>query len=67
MHALSGIALLSLSGVLAKTVNQTAFSIADNDLSADVLWDTWGVPHIFSDTEEGLALGFGYGTHRPHV
>ena len=25
-----------------------------------ILWDTWGVPHIYSASEEALAYGFGY-------
>ena len=28
-------------------------------LEAGALWDTWGVPHIFSGTELGLCCGFG--------
>ena len=34
--------------------------------AAEVLWDTWGVPHVYSDTELGLCFGFGYAHGRDH-
>ena len=34
--------------------------------AAEVLWDSWGVPHIYSDTELGLCFGFGYAHGRDH-
>lgn len=34
--------------------------------SAEILWDTWGVPHIFAGTEEDLFYAFGWAQMRSH-
>jgi acyl-homoserine-lactone acylase len=34
--------------------------------SAEVLWDTWGVPHIFADDAPGLFFGFGWAQAHAH-
>ena len=33
---------------------------------AEILWDDWGVPHIYADTEEGLFYAFGWAQMRSH-
>jgi acyl-homoserine-lactone acylase len=33
---------------------------------AEVLWDTWGVPHIFAGDERGLGHAFGWAQMRAH-
>jgi acyl-homoserine-lactone acylase len=35
--------------------------------SAEVLWDTWGVPHIFADDASGLFYGFGWSQAHAHA
>ena len=32
----------------------------------EILWDTWGVPHIFSPDNEGLYYGFGWAQAHNH-
>ena len=32
----------------------------------EILWDTWGVPHIFAKDRESLALGFGWAQMQNH-
>jgi len=32
----------------------------------EILWDTYGVPHIYAETEEGAFYGFGYAQARNH-
>lgn len=32
----------------------------------EILWDTWGVPHIFSPTDEGLFYAFGWAQAQNH-
>jgi len=34
--------------------------------AAEVLWDTWGVPHIFADDAPGLFSGFGWAQAHAH-
>ena len=34
--------------------------------AAEVLWDTWGVPHIFADDAPGLFFGFGWAQAHAH-
>ncbi|MBL8120800.1 MAG: penicillin acylase family protein, partial [Anaerolineae bacterium] len=33
----------------------------------EILWDTWGVPHIFSPTNEGLFYAFGWAQAQNHA
>jgi len=61
------VAILMVLLVCAAAVNRTSsHKVGDKDYTAEVLWDTWGVPHIFSDTETGLCFGFGYAHARDH-
>jgi len=32
----------------------------------EILWDTWGVPHIYGTTEEGLFRGAGWAQMESH-
>ena len=32
----------------------------------EILWDTYGVPHIFADTDEGLLYGYGWAQAQAH-
>ena len=34
---------------------------------AEILWDRYGVPHVFADTAEGLAYGLGWAEMRNHA
>lgn len=57
----------SLHNDSAVPVNRTSsHRVGFEDYAAEVLWDIWGVPHIFSDTENGLCFGFGYAHARDH-
>lgn len=35
--------------------------------SPEILWDSWGVPHIFSPTNEGLFYAFGWAQAQNHA
>lgn len=32
----------------------------------EILWDTWGIPHIYAESGEGLFHGFGYAQAQSH-
>jgi acyl-homoserine lactone acylase PvdQ len=34
--------------------------------AAEILWDTWGVPHVFADDAPGLFFGFGWAQAHAH-
>ena len=53
----------SLAAAAAGSLSLVA---AQRNTTANVQWDSWGVPHIFADTEEGLSFGFGYAHGRDH-
>ncbi|MEN6311668.1 MAG: penicillin acylase family protein, partial [Acidobacteriota bacterium] len=42
-----------------------SFSLNKAD-RAEILWDTWGVPHIFSKDVRGLFYGFGWAQMQAH-
>lgn len=51
----------------APTASPTASPAAlESSVSADVLWDTWGVPHIFAEDAPGLFYGFGWAQAHAH-
>lgn len=37
------------------------------DPTAEILWDTWGVPHIFAQQEQALFRAFGWAQARAHA
>jgi len=39
---------------------------SDMSEEAEILWDTWGVPHIFAQDEEALAYAFGWAQMHSH-
>ena len=39
---------------------------AAQDPQPEILWDTWGVPHIYAETDEALFYGFGWAQARNH-
>ena len=42
--------------------------LAQNDTDApEILWDTWGVPHIFSPDYEGIFYAFGWAQAQNHA
>ena len=42
---------------------------AQDDIAGDVeiLWDTWGVPHIYAENSEALFYGYGYAQMTSHA
>lgn len=41
-------------------------SPALSSVRAEVLWDTWGVPHVYAGTVEALGYGFGWAQMESH-
>lgn len=41
-------------------------SCADREAPAEILWDEWGVPHIYAESTEGLGHAFGWAQMRLH-
>jgi len=39
---------------------------AQSDLENEILWDTWGVPHIYGKSEEDLFFAFGWAQMHSH-
>ncbi len=60
---------LSLAAVPACFAQAPAFA-QTQEASAygggEILWDSFGVPHIYAETEEGAFYGFGYAQARNH-
>lgn len=57
--------LLFLGGLILSfglRMNAPVFSTS----SPEILWDTWGVPHIYSQTRTELGHGFGYAQMQSH-
>jgi acyl-homoserine-lactone acylase len=44
----------------------TPVATAANAADGEILWDTWGVPHIYADDAEGLFHGFGWAQLHSH-
>jgi len=40
---------------------------AQEDAGAEILWDTWGVPHIYANNNEDLFYAFGYAQMHNHA
>jgi acyl-homoserine-lactone acylase len=57
-----GVAFLALAATLR---GAGAASAADR-LSAEVLWDRYGVPHVYAATEADLFYGFGWSQMKSH-
>ncbi|MDJ0843363.1 acylase [Crocosphaera sp.] len=61
MKKFIAILLITLLGTLLM-FNQT--SLSKN--SSEILWDTWGVPHIYAENNQGLFKAFGWSQTKSH-
>ncbi|MBL9198946.1 MAG: penicillin acylase family protein, partial [Opitutaceae bacterium] len=52
--------------VLALALAAGAIGRAEQARGVEVLWDTFGVPHVYARDAEGLFFGFGYAQMRSH-
>src|SRR5580692_8444494 len=52
--------LLALFAVFALSAQ------AETTAHGEILWDTYGVPHIYGKTETGVFYGFGYAQAQSH-
>jgi acyl-homoserine-lactone acylase len=59
------LSLLLLSLILAASLAIRSPSIAEAK-QTEILWDTWGVPHIFAKDNESLARAFGWAQMQNH-
>ncbi|MPT47149.1 MAG: acylase [Sphingobium sp.] len=61
-----GLTLAGVGGIAASTpvVAQQAAKTAFG--GGEILWDSYGVPHIYAKTEEGAFYGFGYAQAQGH-
>ncbi len=59
---------LTLAAVPAAFVTAPAMAQAQEAEFGDgeILWDSFGVPHVYAETEEGAFYGFGYAQARNH-
>jgi len=53
--------------VVAVVLVVLATAAAAHAANVEVVWDTWGVPHIYADDYNSLAFGHGYAQARDHV
>ncbi|NJL02072.1 MAG: acylase [Spirulinaceae cyanobacterium RM2_2_10] len=53
-----------LAGVIAFLFSFYTTAMASD--RAEILWDRWGVPHIFSETDAGVFEAFGYAQMHSH-
>ena len=45
----------------------TLFAFAHEELSAtEILWDEWGVPHVYADSEKEMFFGLGWSNMKSH-
>src|SRR5258707_8111793 len=59
--------LLLLSLVLSVAACGPAPSSVASSRHSTILWDTWGVPHIFAENDEDLFNAFGYAQMQNHA
>ena len=45
---------------------EPAETITDNIQTSEILWDTWGIPHIYAKSEEDLYYGMGWAQMHSH-
>src|SRR5215213_8107541 len=67
--AVGGAALLGHTSVGARRAaaqGATAVLGSPGSAGAELLWDTWGVPHIFADDTVNLFYGFGWAQMHAH-
>ncbi|MEM8638791.1 MAG: penicillin acylase family protein [Cyanobacteria bacterium P01_G01_bin.54] len=51
------------SSIMGQTQSEM---LGAESLGAEILWDTWGVPHLYSTTQPGLFHAFGYAQMQSH-
>lgn len=54
------------TGVARQPSSAERMAMPALSLTADVLWDTWGIPHIFASDAEGLFFAFGWAQMAAH-
>ena len=73
MHRLSrftpvrGLRVVMAALVVAAFLLLAAGARAQAPASAEILWDAWGVPHIYADSEDGLMYGWGWAQMSAHA
>ena len=50
----------------AESAPPSATPTGDSSTAAEVMWDSWGVPHIFAADAPGLFFGFGWAQAHAH-
>ena len=55
----------ALAGLLA-FIFLSISAVATEANRAEILWDTWGIPHIFAPDVQGLFYGFGWAQMQAH-
>ena len=40
--------------------------VSELEYTAEVLWDSWGVPHVYGDADSALFYGFGWAQMHSH-
>jgi acyl-homoserine-lactone acylase len=68
MTRISRILLLWLALLLSLSAPAASAQIDEPNFpdQPEILWDTWGVPHIYAPDYEGIFYGFGYAQARNH-
>jgi acyl-homoserine-lactone acylase len=62
LAALVGLALVSI----APAAPSLSAAAATRFGGGEILWDTFGVPHVYARTEAGIFYGFGYAQAQSH-
>ena len=58
--------LLSIALLLSFSDNQAQAAGKSPQAHGDIVWDTYGIPHVFAKNTEGLFYGFGYAQAQAH-
>ena len=56
-------ALIIISGLL---LNSCSAGLSSKITKSEILWDTWGVPHIYADNESDLYYQMGWAQMHSH-
>ena len=59
--------LLVCSGLLSGCATHKGAPAANVTQRAEILWDVWGVPHIYAKTDEDLFYALGWASMRNHA
>jgi len=62
----AGIVLLVAAGCASPQAGRVAAAPAIVPASNEILWDRWGVPHVYGRDDEGAAYGFGWAQAEAH-